>query len=533
MARPIPVIAAVSDVLTLPGSMALDGSGSLDSLGAPGNIASYQWTLVEKPPGSAASLTAPTTATPTLTNIDIVGNYVVFLIVVDNLGASSFGYAYPRQHLPPEDLTTYDVPLYAFESPVAGAFVVVKAPYNNVAARLNQPIYKTGRKEFGWLVDSWNQADTVEDLREEMLELYDRPNLAVLADAVRPQTGGAGVAVDGLNIKDTGAITAIDSNRATIRVLDNFSVAANKNLQLEAGSGSLRTDNIQSTTGGDITSTSGMVIPEVITPLITGDAGLAITATANSSVVVTGAFAIDASGTVTLESNSADLLIYGDTEVRIGSPGAFNVYTNSGVSLSAGPGAIILDTADAIYLQPTAWTESSKPVFAAGLAQAETRVYTTPAPTGSPITLAAFTLTRHNVGCSVDVDGTFNYIIGAGAQECDLALVLSSATLGVQSLALVEVGVGPKAVGRVSIRAQLTIPAAATLHCVLSYAEKIGAGVPSVDTELYSLSPFDVTETLNISLVLTPRPANTWGAGSSLAGVLRTSLIAAHAEAVL
>ena len=66
----------------------LSDGGSTPGTGAV-SISSRQWTLISKPSGSAASLTGSTTATPTLIDIDMAGNYLVMLVVTDNLGAVS------------------------------------------------------------------------------------------------------------------------------------------------------------------------------------------------------------------------------------------------------------------------------------------------------------------------------------------------------------------------------------------------------------------------------------------------------------
>jgi hypothetical protein len=528
--------------------MALDGTASLDSVGAPSNIATWQWVLVEKPPGSTASLLNPTTATPTLTNIDIIGNYVVFLLIVDNLGASSFDTPYPRQHLPPEDFTTFEVPLYAYESPVAGAFVVVKAPYNNTALRLNQPLYKTGRKEYGWLEDAWNQTDTIEDLREEMLELYDRPNLAVNADQVNPQTGGAGVSVDGLNIKDTGSITALDSNRATIRSLDHFSVAANKNLTIEVGTGALRTDTMQSTSGGNITSLSGLVVPEVITPRITAPAGLVLDVTGGMAFDVAGGIAFTVTGSradygtgnfllsfdnnVTIQSNNAILALAGDAEVRIDTPGAFNAYAQGGAFISGGAGAVTLDTTDNIFLQTSLWTESAKPVFAPGLKQGDTATFSTPAPGGSPITLASFTTTKQAQGVEITSNATFYYLMAGVSNLCQLSIVLSSTSIGTLPIPLETLG-GAKALGQISAKVTVSLVSASAVHIAASIIERIGAGAATAAQGLAYQGAIDVTDPLTIELVLTPDPGNTWTAGSACNGMLSCHMLVGHAESVL
>ncbi|MBM4256908.1 MAG: hypothetical protein FJ147_13550 [Deltaproteobacteria bacterium] len=60
-------------------TITLDGSGSSDS---DGNALTYQWTLVSKPATSSATLTDPTSVTPSFA-IDVFGDYVVQLIVND------------------------------------------------------------------------------------------------------------------------------------------------------------------------------------------------------------------------------------------------------------------------------------------------------------------------------------------------------------------------------------------------------------------------------------------------------------------
>lgn len=48
------------------------------------SVASWAWTLLSKPPGSAASLSGANTQTPTLIDIDSAGNYEIGLVVTDN-----------------------------------------------------------------------------------------------------------------------------------------------------------------------------------------------------------------------------------------------------------------------------------------------------------------------------------------------------------------------------------------------------------------------------------------------------------------
>lgn len=71
-----------------PFNVNLQDNGSFDP--DLGTIVAWQWTLIYSPPGSAASLLNPTTATPTLQNVDVQGTYRVFLEVTDD-------------NIPPED----------------------------------------------------------------------------------------------------------------------------------------------------------------------------------------------------------------------------------------------------------------------------------------------------------------------------------------------------------------------------------------------------------------------------------------------
>jgi hypothetical protein len=527
MARPVPVIASVSDITTLPtATVLLDGSGSIPSGGAT-TITGYQWILVDKPVGSAASLTDATTATPTLNDVDTVGNYIVFLIVTDDAGRSSFGTPYAVQHLPPEDLVTFDVPLYAFESPVAGAFRVVKAPYASGAARLNQSLYKTARGEYGWLDQLWNAVDTLEDVRDEVLEVYDRPNKKLLADAVGPQTPAAGVTVDGLNVKDTGAITTLDSNRPTIRSLDDFSVAAGKTLRVEAG-GTARFDDIASTSGGDIDSTSAIAAPEVKTPLVTSATTLDITAS---------------NGSLTLESTVADVVITAPgADVLVTSDGVFDVTVPTEVNLETTVGSIVLDSADdvtvtaggEITLTPTTYTETLKPLFAPGHVYGVSADIPTIPDTGVEATFVTRTVSKHEVGSTVLIECAAQYVIGASdptLHQCDIYVKVQSAGAAAAYVPVVSVGAA-KSGGKVWLRA--TVPMSPSAGGIAySVVEKDGASPATTVDEFQALSVLDITNDLEVSLVVVPTSGDTWNFECALRGAFSVRLVNPTAEDVI
>jgi PKD domain len=63
----------------------LNGSASYDLAGLP---ITYQWSFVSKPAGSNATLTGPTTATPSFV-ADVAGDYTLQLVVTDSLGTAS------------------------------------------------------------------------------------------------------------------------------------------------------------------------------------------------------------------------------------------------------------------------------------------------------------------------------------------------------------------------------------------------------------------------------------------------------------
>ena len=71
-------------------SVTLTAARGVDSAGGT-SIASFQWSIVSKPPGSSVAFTggSDATSTPTLTSVDTWGNYLLLCKVTDTYGLSS------------------------------------------------------------------------------------------------------------------------------------------------------------------------------------------------------------------------------------------------------------------------------------------------------------------------------------------------------------------------------------------------------------------------------------------------------------
>lgn len=70
-------------------SVALTGSGTPGTGGT--SIVAYTWTVIDKPPGSSAALSATNIANPNLLTVDTSGSVLLFLQVEDDIGSLSEG----------------------------------------------------------------------------------------------------------------------------------------------------------------------------------------------------------------------------------------------------------------------------------------------------------------------------------------------------------------------------------------------------------------------------------------------------------
>lgn len=80
-AGPDQAVRVLGEIVQLDGTLSFDDNTANNSL-------QYTWTLQARPIGSVASLTGAATPTPTMI-VDVVGTYVVELVVTDELGQSS------------------------------------------------------------------------------------------------------------------------------------------------------------------------------------------------------------------------------------------------------------------------------------------------------------------------------------------------------------------------------------------------------------------------------------------------------------
>lgn len=82
------IVPAVLEEAAMPvAAVNLDGGNS--TLGDGAAIATWSWVLLDGPAGHAAALVGAATQTPQLTNVNVLGTYVIRLIVTNDIGQSS------------------------------------------------------------------------------------------------------------------------------------------------------------------------------------------------------------------------------------------------------------------------------------------------------------------------------------------------------------------------------------------------------------------------------------------------------------
>jgi hypothetical protein len=441
MPAPIPVVAPIADLLSLPvgGTVALSGSG-----GAPGAL--YQWTLIEKPDGSAAQLNNASTANPTLVGVDTRGTYIVFLKITDS-GGSSHPYPYPTQ--------STSAP-YAFAAPLATAFGVVRVAEES-------GLFKPGRGEYGWFEKGlWPIIDKVASGLGFIH--YDEPTHTLDADAIVPSTE-AYVDVNTLSVTQVGSDTQLGSTGGKILIPSEVEVTSPFGLTTSAGP--LKTDELASASGGNIEVSDPLQVASIVSPATAGLSvtsvgemlldsaagvtvqaataidlsaqGLLAMASATGNVEVTAAaditltatdditliasddvlltatddirltatddIILDAGGDLVLESVATATLVAGNT-----STGVATVY---GRKNTAGTDSVVIRAEARIKLMPVTDTYSAKPVRAPGLVgfatdavNSTTSIAANPASPYYDLLLKPVAFTRHVLGSRLELDVT-------------------------------------------------------------------------------------------------------------------------------
>lgn len=381
MSAPIPVVDPIADLSELPvgGTVALtcDGSTSL-----PG--ATYQWTLIEKPPLSNAALTNANTATPTLTNVDQRGTYIVFLKITDS-GGSSHAYPYPVQA---------STAPYGFTTPLATAFGVVRI------AEASTGLFKPGRGEYGWFEKGlWPIVDKLEEGLS--FPYYDIPTRTLTANAIVPDATVLpenGVSFNGLRANATEtAVILTEADGGQIYIASETIVTGT---DLSVVGGVLKADEINDASGGDLQLSANAALlmyggtqalveaPDEVmlsassnivrvspteSKLSTGDnfvsvrdsaeiePDVLITAGATDADVVVSAAAevrLSAGTDITLATTSAD----GD--ITLSAPGA-----SSSIALTATNGITVTSTGDTVDANITLTSAKDVAAYATGMAR--------------------------------------------------------------------------------------------------------------------------------------------------------------------
>jgi hypothetical protein len=415
--QPTPIIAEVSDVTgALPASVQLDGTGSLPAEGPPAGtyISEWRWTLHHKPEGSAATLTNSETATPTLTNIDMVGSYLISLQVTDDLGRTSHTGINPIQSTAPP---------YGFKFPAITSMVAVRVPTVSGLVKLAYGERKWLERGLWELVDrieentnaitglqanigdSVASADTIYvNNINELTGGHDVRFLApVRLDTLKGRTDPARIDVDAALVVDgavtasTGNLTTLNSNEAYVAQLDTPNIATASALSIAAASINLgsETESVAVASANDITLTA----TDDITLTATDDISL-------ETFGPTGSISLQTTG------SNADITLSAagsDGDITILAPGPTGVVAvlggGGGVSLTTiTDGANITLTAagvgSLINLAPEVSTNTTKPVFAPGFSYVDTY---TASGGGKPL-MPEVSFTRHTAGSDMVVD---------------------------------------------------------------------------------------------------------------------------------
>lgn len=176
MADPVAVITYTDTPIaatSLPTQVDLDGMNSTPGDGS--SISSYQWHLLQKPPGSSANLVNPTLGLCTLDDIDLPGTYYVFLVVTNDLGHTSFNQPTPKQ---------LGVAPYTFTAPPASALKTV------TVLTANAGLIKVAPGERDWLARGlWPLVEEVDALRGEHDDLQTDFDNHAIADHDTTATG--------------------------------------------------------------------------------------------------------------------------------------------------------------------------------------------------------------------------------------------------------------------------------------------------------------------------------------------------------
>jgi hypothetical protein len=398
--EPTPIIAEVPDVTgTLPASVQLDGTGSLPAEGPPAgtSITEWLWTLHHKPEGSEAVLTNTGTPNPTLTNIDMVGSYLISLQVTDNLGRVSHSGISPIQSSSPP---------YGFKFPAVTSMVAVRVPTESGLVKLaygERRWLERGLWELvdrleensnaitslqGSLGDSVASADTINvNNIDELDTAHDIHFLKpVRLDTLKGKTNpskievDAGLTVNGAVTAPTGNLTILNSDEAYVAQLDTPSIATSSTLNIAA-----QDVTVTATDDVTLTATGGLTL-ETFGPT----AGITLQTTGSNADISLSAAGSDGDITILAPGPTGVVAVLGGG----GGVSLTTITDGANITLTAaGIGSLI-------NLAPEVSTNTTKPVFAPGFSYVDTY---TASGGGKPL-VPEVSFTRHTAGSDMVVD---------------------------------------------------------------------------------------------------------------------------------